>query len=86
MQEHEVQQAALGGLDQVTEVGDIERPRRLRRSPRMVAAASNRSAEDQVFVTCAHGRTAFRLVSSDQRQRRPGCTARALGKDGTVVE
>ena len=29
MQKHEVQQTALGGLDQVTEVGDIERLRRL---------------------------------------------------------
>jgi hypothetical protein len=50
VQEHEIQQTALGGLDQVTEVGDIERRLRPCRSTRMVAAASNSGAEDQRFV------------------------------------
>ena len=42
MQEHKVQQTALGGLDEATEVGDIERLPRPCRSPRVVAAAGNR--------------------------------------------
>src|SRR4030095_8664542 len=64
VQEHEVQQTALGGLNQMTKVGDIERLRRPCDSPRMVAAASNGGAEDQVFIPCAHNRTTFPVLGT----------------------